>query len=308
MEAYQNTKKCKLIAAAAILLLSHVSTYAYSSEWKVASSTNGFTDKVLHQVSVQSDTGDSSLGLQCSEKGLVLYIDEQRYLSTEVAPIKLRVNKGEVYQGIWGVSADGTIAVSNQRVAERYLPVLSSAEKIIVEVSDYRGVNYASNFSIQYGHEELQHFFDLCQIDVQAIEDKAVRKKAIIQANVDRVAKAKADREALLMTLSFEEKVVLRYMDKVKSKVRGVPSLECITYDLSVLGYLRGDKVEYTNSDLSGALLKHLNSVLSACDDVANDDITLEMRCAARDYEGLLKYTTSMASRVSGSTSHSCAR
>ncbi len=85
-----------------------------------------------------------------------------------------------------------------------------------------------------------------------------------------------------------------------------IHQLECIANDLVTLGYLDRDETDYSESDLNAALLGYLHNALSTCKNTDSGDITLEMRCAANDYEGILKFTSSMAFKVQGSGTSTC--
>ena len=295
----------KLLAPLAFLML-FSSGMTVAAAWEVKSFTDDFTDKSFYEINVRSNARDSSLGLQCSGGGLALFVNTKIYLNSGVIPIRLRIDKGGVYDGVWRASADGTMAIASQIVAERYIPRLTLANEIVVKVTDYRGVGYTSRFEISDEGKVFQKFLNLCGIDVLAMLEKLQIEEARRQAGA---AEIKANKE-YLASLSLEEKAVERFMDLIKynAKSSSYPSRQCIASSLVTLGYLGAREGDYTDLEMDAALLNHLNSVLYICRTGVTDDITLEMRCDANDYEGLLKYSSSMAANVDGAASAACQR
>ena len=108
----------------------------------------------------------------------------------------------------------------------------------------------------------------------------------------------------------FEEKAVSRFIDLVEynAKNASYPSRQCITDNLVILDFLSNSEEDHTDSEVSAALLKYLNGLLNTCRTSVPDDINLKMKCDANDYEGLLKYSSSLAVKVDGVGSAACVR
>ena len=273
--------------------------------WEVTSFKDDFTDKAFYEINMRSNDDDTRLGLQCKEGGLGLFVNTKTYLNNDDIPLRLRVDKGDVYDGMWRASADGTMAIASQNVSERFIPKLALVNEIVVKVTDYRGVGYTSRFENFDEGKVFQNFLTLCGLEELALMTTDQIKEAQIQ---DEKAKARADQK--WGSNPPAEKAVERFIDLIGSNAKdsNYPSRQCITSSLVTLGFLNKRNEKYTKPEMRAALLNYLNSMLYTCRTEVTDDITLEIRCDAYDYEGLLKYASSMAAKIDSAESDACQR
>ena len=269
-----------------------LSSATFAGGWAIISSIDGFSDKSIYQATLLDEKEDTTLGVQCSDDSLTVFVTERWYLNNDSVWVRLRFDQGEVYGGIWTSSADGVTVIANSRVSKRNIPLLFESESLLVETQDYRGVKYQSIFSLMDNGPLKAMLIEQCGLS------SSVFNTVIKRANISESATVKDED-------SFEVREIKKFVMYSQNDNSGYRSLACLMSDLTVLGYLDSSVTTSDTTLVEASLEKYLSDIREQClNDV--DDITLEMRCEAKSYSGLLKYVTNMAAAVSPSVVELC--
>jgi hypothetical protein len=154
--------------------------------WELVHSKDDMTDET--RVSAQLIGGEArdntTLTIRCVEKRLEALSTFDQYLGNDSRPVKFRIDQQLPEQESWSISAKGTavFATESADFARQLMP----AKKVLIEVSDYRGVTHRAMYEWVAGTEKIGEVLRACGRSTESLTSKVPGLRKDIALEIER--------------------------------------------------------------------------------------------------------------------------
>ena len=146
-----------------LLVLSTLSTTLLAENWKYTSETDDFTDQKNSYARVKN-VDDTFITVRCSnETDFEIIVKVGKYIGSDKAPVKYRIDKNEVERGYWTPSTTGTALFVSSKELLEFSKKLSSGNSIVIQAGDYNGTPIKSRFTLKGASTAIEKIKKDCE-------------------------------------------------------------------------------------------------------------------------------------------------
>lgn len=156
-----------------ILILSILGLVLISSTgnaaWLLDETVDPLTDekKIRALSSYTSGVHELAAVVRCQGGDLEVYFEFGRFLNSEDAPVRFRVDKFPLVEDSWATSADGTAVfpLNSNEIAR----ILMNGKHFIIEARDFRGQPYRASFDLSGAKEKIAKVLRQCGVSLAGL-------------------------------------------------------------------------------------------------------------------------------------------
>jgi hypothetical protein len=135
------------------------------ADWNLNQGVDPLTDEAFsvaisdYQINIHA----RSAVVRCAGGEFEVYFGSNEFLDNELVGVRYRIDNDELEQGTWIASADGKAVFAKR--PEYIAHKLVQGSTFIIEVNDFRGVQYRSTFSLQGSSAAILPVMKACHVD-----------------------------------------------------------------------------------------------------------------------------------------------
>jgi len=143
------TKLSRILCVLTIFGLGANSAAANWGEWRYSEAIDPMSDEDT-SMALMAISGEGYIAVRCdgsSDYSIIVSVGE--YVGGDRQPVSYRVDdQAAVNAGNWGLSTDSTLVFAPDRMKSEILKKLMSGQKIIFQITDFRGSKPYSEFPL----------------------------------------------------------------------------------------------------------------------------------------------------------------
>jgi len=141
------------------------------ASWALRRSKDDLTDekRVTARIYGGESYRQTEIAVRCMGGDLDVVVGFAEYLGNESRPVKYRFDQGDVKDGDWSITSQGTALYVT--ADSDFSRKLIRSKKVIVETSDFRGVSHRVSFD--YGDTSaIESVLDECKVPLTSLDEK----------------------------------------------------------------------------------------------------------------------------------------